>query len=148
MSNDTKTSYMALGGTDPVPPSAEEHAFMAMTAQQREEHIDRLRWADAKARHDAQEATLQRKVEEQTAVAIASNPELNGWHTPRRAVIANGEYREEAINTPVPGSTALGYIGVDPTSIPVRWGGIELSGEQAKAWLADGTIPPKEYSAA
>ncbi len=148
MTIETKASAMALGGTDPVPPSQEEYTFMSMTAEQREELIERLRWADAKAKHDAQEAELQRKIDEQTATAVASNPQLNGWNTPRRAVISNGEYREEEINRTIPGSTALGYVGVDPTSIPVVWGGIQLSGEQAKAMLADGTISQAEYSAA
>ena len=146
MTIETKASAMALGGTDPVPPSQEEYTFMSMTAEQREEHIDRLRWADAKAKHETQEAELQRKVDEQTATALASNPQLNGWNTPRRAVISNGEYREEEINRTIPGSTVLGYVGFDPTSIPVIWGGIQLSGEQAAAMLADGTISRQEYS--
>lgn len=148
MTIETKASAMALGGTDPVPPSQEEYAFMSMTAEQREEHIDRLRWADAKAKHEARETELQRKIEEQTATAIASNPQLNGWHSLPRAVVSGSEYREETINPAVEGSSVLGYIGVDPASIPVVWGGIQLSGEQAKAMLADGTISQAEYSAA
>lgn len=145
MTNETKASSIAIGGTDPVAPTTEEYAFMAMTPEQREEHIERLRWADAKVREEAKQADLQRRIDEHTATAIANNPQLNGWHTSRLLSLSNGETRSETINSTVPGSTALGYVGFDPPSLAIRWGGIEIPGEQAKAWFEDGTISQKEY---
>lgn len=123
-------------------PNAEEMRFMSMSANERRDHIDRMEHAAARAEHVRKEAELQRMVEQQTALSVSRNRQLNfGGQTITR-VNGDGttstEHRSEAIR----------HVAVDMTNIPVTIGGIQLGPEQARQMVADGMVSQEDYRAA
>lgn len=109
-------------------------------------HADHLA---EQARAQKAEAELrQRQLDERIAKAVARVPDQLARREGMRSTVTGGEMRTEQLRPTIGGTTALGYMDPDVQKLPVRIGGVELSPGQAKAYLADGTISPQQYSEA
>jgi hypothetical protein len=129
------------GASDPQPPTDHEAQMMSMTQAERNEYIERARWAAAKAAHDEKQADLDRRINE----SIQRATYTQGGVTHR--VVVNGDETMTTVEGKEPvGRPGWGYMATDPESLAINVGGIELSPEQAKVLLADGTISRQQYS--
>lgn len=147
-SHDDYTEYnnAISAGTQPT---AEEYRFMAMSQEQRQEHIDRMEWASRRATHDAKEADLQRRVAEATAVSLNGNAwyqQAQRGQLHQRVTVQNGKTTVEDLSRP---AIASGINIAAPAALvdtlPVTVGGIQLGPQQAKEMLARGEITAADY---
>ncbi|MER8743225.1 hypothetical protein NKH54_09080 [Mesorhizobium sp. M1004] len=134
-------------------PTEQERALMAMSATQREEVIDRMRFDAARATHLEKEARLKAQIAAATEVSLAGNQ----WYQAQqrgqlsqRVSISNGKTTVEQLNAKADPSNSA--FAVPPRalvdSLPVTVGGIQLGPKQARQMVEAGEISPADYAAA
>lgn len=92
------------------------------------------------------ESDLQARIAKSTEASIANNVDLRWGGGAMTAQIGGRPDHPGDVNIVGPGGMSDTHYHAQADRVPVKVGGIELSPEQAKAWLADGSITPKQYS--
>ncbi|MDW9354626.1 hypothetical protein GOA97_01930 [Sinorhizobium meliloti] len=132
--NPNRITIVATSGTEPRAPTTEEYGFMNMTADQRRDYIDQMEHASAKAAHDAKENALQADIARATELSVANNPQLQAQ---RMGVTTNRVVSSREVGMIAPPEVV--------SKTPVRFNGIEISGQQAKDMVTYGQWSEGEY---
>lgn len=150
--HNARASYGATSGTEARAPTVEEARFMAMSAEERREHIERMEWASKKAEHDAREARIKAEVERATEVSLANNAWLQSHQRgtlSQRAEVRDGRMTVETINPAF--DLSKGTIGAPQALIDglgLKIGGVSLGAKEAQAMVLRGEIRAQDYQAA
>lgn len=119
----------------------------SVSREEMDARVAATRYSREMARIEAarvKEEDLQSRIDAATARSVANNQSLNHGGVQRVEVVREQDRsRDIAIVGPGSGQT---YYHAQADRVAVKVGGVELSPEQAKAWLADGSITPKQYS--
>jgi hypothetical protein len=88
----------------------------------------------------AKEEALQKRIAEATERSVSNNQSLRHGGATRMTITRE---RDTSRDVPLPRN---GYVYADPGKVAVTVNGVGMSAEQAKAYLADGTVTRQQYS--
>lgn len=147
-----RIGIVATSGTEPRQPTAEETRFASLTQAEREEHINRMRHAAAKADHDAKEAALQERVRAATELSLKHNHAYqHGGGFNFTATVRDGQAAIQENRTYRSTDSGSSFPVAPPAMInetPIHIGGIQLGPKQAKEMMETGQISRDDYEAA